>query len=331
MKIGFFPIDESQSDYIVQTKKIISEIGELNALPGIKETILNPLKINRMSLDAIISSWSENIIANKDGDISITGVLAFFIYLTINRLSTKNFILIRHNNFPHHLKTKHRKLVKLIFSLSEKIPHKIVTHSGHNVNCGYNYIPFPLPEKINNCNKKTNTSNYYFLFGRILPYKKIKELIELISNDIHIIIAGSAPDKIYLDECYETAKKLNKKITFIPEFISDEEAASYAQNSLGIIVANCDEDMVVSANHFYSLCMGVRLYTITTPFIEWLTLEINPGGINHKKNIAELALELSNNQNLEKPNCEIIEKNFSRQMVKISWEKILGKTNEACV
>jgi glycosyltransferase involved in cell wall biosynthesis len=331
IKIGYIPFEKTENTYTERSIEILSRLGEVCKAPSLGDFIHNPLVYKPRSYDFIVVNWIENIIVNRKGNLSVFGIFKLILNILLIKLLSKKIIFVRHNNYPHNASPKKGPSVARIIDMVELFFDHSITHSGHNETKKRAYIPHPL-YKHSNAKKKQNFkfNDYFLIFGRILPYKKIEKLIECIQSDIKLVIAGSSPDKAYVEKLQRLAIK--KEIKIIPEFISDEEAFSLAQESRGIVMTHNDCDMIVSGTFFYALSTGVPIYCLSTPFIEWAEKTQKVPGLHVSNDIPSLCnkleFDITQPQNFSARDQEKIEQLFGDVAIENKLSEIFITSNK---
>ena len=321
IKIGYYPFTTKDNPYVERTKEILGNFCEVRETPSIRKAILNPWIMLRHRNDATILNWTDNHIVSRNGKISLLGIVSLLVYLALIKASSKKILFVRHNNYPHHCIPGTGKIASRIIDRLERFFDRAITHSGHNQSAHRVYIPHPLYKE--ETTSQETPGDHYLIFGRILPYKKIEQLIANIPATISVIVAGSAPDKDYLENLYSCAE--GKNITFIPRYIPAKEAEHIAKTSRGILITNNDADMVVSGSYFYAFSLGIPIYTVSTPFAEWASEELKISDLNIFKTVNELCLQLSDSSPLKGISNikEVSHSLFNDKVIEDRWKKLL--------
>lgn len=325
-KIGYIPYKESENAYTNRMVELLSQIGNIYEIEEPKELIKNLFKIRCKNYDAIITNWIENRIISNTGTLKISSVTKYIIHIILLRLLTKRLIFVKHNNYPHTTIEKHRSKALRIINFTQNFFYISVTHSGHNSSKKQIYIPHPLYKHQESSRKpKPEQENFFLIFGRILPYKKIEHLLEILPGNVKIKIAGPSPDNTYL----EKIKKMShhKDVEIISNYLSENEAAELCKSSMGIVITHNDPDMIVSGTFIYALSLGVPIYTVSTPFAEWLVKNIVVTNLNITDNINELCNLLIRNQRNDNQKDALMEHQisnfFSDEKIITEWRKLL--------
>lgn len=331
LRIGYTPFENKENAYTKRTIEILSHLGSVSKTPTLRDFLRNPFRHKPGSYEFTISNWTENSIINPKGNLSAIGTLKFILNIALMKIISKKTIFVRHNNYPHNSSTRTAPRAERIIDIAEYFFDHVVTHSGHNESSKRIYIPHPLYKFPDSAQKgRINPGNYFLIFGRILPYKKIERIIEAIPPEISLIIAGSAPDKSYVEKLSSLAA--TKEIQLIPEFISDEKAMSLAKGSRGIVITHNDNDMIVSGTFFYAVSIGVPVYSVSTPFTEWAANTLKIPGLYVARNIHDLCSKLkycteqNHSQNID--NQKKIEQLFGDAVIEHKWSEILNSPSK---
>lgn len=296
-KIYYSPFYNSDNEYCNRMKDFLSSYGMV--LPFEKSNFLKVF-FNIGTDDYIFFNWIENSMV-KNRRFSIVGFLKVFLFLVFFRMRSSNIVFVKHNNYPHNCCKKDIKKSIWAVSVFEKICNRVIVHSIPDLRKNYFYIPHPLykevsePELINCVNDK------YLVFGRIVPYKKIEELIVSFPKDKKLIIAGACDDKLYLEKLIGLCdKKLN--IEIIPRFLNHDEIKALAEESSGILITHNDDDMIVSGTFFYAMTLRSKVYALETPFFKWAESKMGKKYITTFRNLNELSDEILKGVEVEKDN-----------------------------
>lgn len=325
--IGYAPLSSVDNAYVGRTIEMLSTFAEVREVPSLREFLKSPSSYRRHCYDFIVLNWIENGIVKRDGTLSAKGLIAFVIHILIIKTLARKVIFVRHNNYPHNASACSGKWAANFIDAAEKLFDGVVTHSGHHRSRRRHYIPHPLyriPEVASS--GPAGEGGYFFVFGRILPYKKIDELIAGVSSDVRLVIAGSSPDDEYIQKLRCLSQ--GKSVQLITKYIDDGEAARLARASRGIVITHNDEDMVVSGTFFYALSVGVPIITVSSPFVEWFQKEYRLPGVTVGSNISSVCELLSKEQAGDTcargPEKRVVEELFGDDVVKRGWRDLLG-------
>lgn len=326
IKIGYTPFGSGENAYTERMVEILSRLGKVSKVPTLRSFLRSPLSCRPNSYEFIIANWIESGIVNHKGRLSIVGVLKFVLNVLLFKVLSRKTVFVRHNNYPHHASSAASACAVRIIDWAELFFDYVVTHSGHNATSKRKYIPHPLYKHAHSTELlQSQQGDYFLIFGRILPYKKIETLVEAIPAHVRLVIAGSAPDKRYIEYLRSLAD--GKEIQLIPEFISDERAAQLCRSSRGIVITHNDNDMIVSGTFFYALSLGVPLYTVSTPFAEWACKTLEVPGLHVAKDIKSLCeavkLIALPAEKLSESEQSKVEHLFGDHVIETKWSEII--------
>lgn len=290
LKIAYAPFENDANEYTQNVKMQLAEFGSVEKIPSVRDIIKKRMFRN---FDLFIVNWTDNDFIDPDGGVNIRIVIKESLRLLFFRVAAKRILFVRHNVFPHKTAPASRRAAKLAVDFYEKIFHISWVHSGHLASAARHYVPHPLyesaTEDVSEAEDFQLPENYFIVFGRILPYKKIEELLKVLPPDVNLVVAGSAPDKDYLRALQQ---QKSDNVIFIPRFISDTLAKKLIAASLGTVVCNADEDMIVSGSMIFSISIGVPVLALETPFGVWFHNEVNANMIVTAKGLPELVQKM---------------------------------------
>ncbi|MFL9610284.1 hypothetical protein ACKF11_09400 [Methylobacillus sp. Pita2] len=267
MRILFSPATAS-NQYIAN---MIALINSLEPARVETQSRLNPGFILRNTFnryDYIIINWLENSLVGKNKSLDLFSVARFLFKFFIYRIMGRKLIFVRHNIYPHALKGRQAAIATWIIETAIKLSTISVVHSGHLESERAKYIPHPL-YKVN-AQPKSQGSDYYVIFGRIVEYKAIHKLLESWGSQ-RLVIAGLVEDQAYAAKLQSIIQSRGlSNVELRAEFLSEAEAEQLVANSKGLILSHCDADMIVSGSFFFAASLGVPVFAMATPFFQWL-------------------------------------------------------------
>ena len=319
----YYPFRGSSNSYTDNFKKCVEQLGYIEITSSIPKLLYSKLFLK--PADLTIVNWIENDIISSNGKLSLLGVITVFVRILIIKFTSKKVLYIKHNQYPHKTIKKHRKIAKKITNRIELAFSDLVAiHSPVHTNNKRFYIPFPL------YNVKTETSktnkikkDYYVLFGRIMRYKNITELLINLHDDTNLIIAGLCSDSTYLEELKSISKG---NITIIENYMSDDEAAELVTNSKGLIVSHSSDNTTLSASFFFAASLGVKVFALKTDFLDHLSKNNTYPDLYAYETLKELCSDLKNHDNRQtdhKNNIKQVQKYFGTEATKKALSKIL--------
>lgn len=323
--IGYSPFVSDNNSYTESFKRILSKFGELSNVPSLKDIL--SLRINTR-YDLLILNWSDNgIVSRRNGSISITGVIKVFVKLFAWKLISKKIVFVRHNVYPHNTAFKSKKIAVKLIGIYEQFFDACWVHSGHFTENSRLYVPHPIyqvsKKKDPLFDREKLPKKYFIVFGRILSYKKIHKLIEVLPDEVNLVVCGSCSDNSYLEKLMSYKKN---NVTIIPEYISDELAKDMVAQSSGVVICHSDEDMIVSGSIIFAISVGVPVIAIETPFISWFRKNVNAKMITSVSDFSTLSESMRSFQT-EIDNDDILnsKNHFSDQAVRSKVNFSLNK------
>ena len=273
-RIAYIPHEDIGNAYTERMRELLSGFGAVERFAGIK-TLLRGLPGTLRCYDAIIVNWQENAIVKfHSGRISLKGVAKLFVKTLLMRIFTKRLIVVHHNNYPHGTRAGSERAARNLVDAYEILFDVVLTHSGATVGMGRLYCPHPLYRSEPEPSETADAilpDNYFLAFGRIVAYKKLDVLIQNFPPLKLLVVAGSVGDSAYA-RLLAGMKRWN--FIFQPGHLSESEAQRLVRSARGVVIANADEDVVVSGTFFYAMSLGCPVFAVTTPFLAWVSSRI---------------------------------------------------------
>lgn len=298
LKILFFP-DFDQNQYTENIYRIIESIEDVS-IERVNDLPLNLVKRGFKHYDVAVVSWLENwLVDSKKKQLTLKTTIRFLSRIIVLKLVSKKLIYIRHNIYPHSFHGRTGKLAARITDFACWLAGHSIAHSGH-LGAGYKYVPHPLYsfDKLSEDIQEVS-SQRYVIFGRIIEYKAIDKLLSIWQH-IPLIIAGSVGSQSYVDKLIQLKSKRNlENVEIDARFLSDNEAKKIVSTSLGLILSHSEDDMIVSGSFFFAASLGVPVYAVKSPFLQWLKSEFDYSGLYVFDDLAELVKNLSQKTDVE--------------------------------
>jgi glycosyltransferase involved in cell wall biosynthesis len=337
IKIGFWPYDLNVNAFAHLNRSILERLGNVVEVPGtkklLKQLVTHFFETGNLILyDILIINWRENLIKSKSNSLSVIGSIEFFITLLIYKLCCHKLIYVKHNIRPHNLLKKFAVVSEKMVDIGQSIADIVVVLCPAYAQLkGYYYVPHPLYITDDIPNSEIESKSYFLVFGRIERYKNIDEIIKYFDNDTELIVMGPCNDQEYLKRLEKLAQ--GKRIIFEIDFHSDEYLQKRIKLSRGVIITNDSSSMLVSGSFFYAISCGTRVYTLKTPFIEWVKGTSLGPYITVEPNVELLIKRMTNcvDKNNTSERSEIIkhaEFLFGDISVEKAWQKALDITRK---
>lgn len=277
-RIAYIPYEDMGNAYTGRMRELLSAFGQVQRFAGIK-SLLRQLPRSLRCYDAIVVNWMENaIVAFDTGRISLRATARLFFKTVLMKAFAKRMIFVRHNNYPHWTAAGSENLARRLVDLYEALFDVVVTHSGAEVHVNRtrrHYCPHPLYRQVDSLAlgriDMALPADFFVAFGRIVPYKKLDALIEAFPAHKTLIVAGSVGDAAYAERL---ARMQRENVIVLPGHLGEAQAQRLVRAARGVVIANAERDVVVSATFFYAMSLGCPVYAVTTPFLDWIRSRI---------------------------------------------------------
>ena len=278
-RIAYIPFDDVGNAYTARMRELLETFGSVERFAGIKR-LLTQLPRSLHRYDAIIVNWMDNAIVDAgSGRLLWRGVAKLFARTLLMKPFAKRMIFVRHNNYPHHTVAGKEDVACRLIDRYARMFDCVITHSGAATGSGEIYCPHPLYRRVNHAPDVSETSlryglpaDYFLVFGRIVPYKKIDALVEVFPAQRTLVVAGIIGDTTYAGKL---ARLHRPNFIFLPGHLDEADAQCMVQSARGVVIANAEADVVVSGTFFYALSLGRTVFALTTPFLEWVQQRID--------------------------------------------------------
>lgn len=234
-------------------------VNRMNSL-GISSVLFN------LDANIFIFHWVDLIPYKRLGLIQ---TLFFIFSLNIIQLKKKKIVWVLHNKMSHK---GFNPLVERLMRIMSKSANVVITHSSEGVlfynnefikpkNQVISHIPHPIYSQDLLINPKVKIEWDYIIWGGIGPYKRVFEFLSYVKGQVFfkdkkILICGKCSDIDYLNKIKSV---LNSNITFINEFVPEEQLRSYILASQCILFTYGSETVLSSGALIYSLNFNKRI------------------------------------------------------------------------
>lgn len=272
LRIAFLPYKDTTNTYIAKMQCLLSNFGKIEEVVSIKAIFLAILVGNFKRYDVLWVNFAENDLLNRSGYLSLFNLLKVFSKTMVLICLSKKTFFVRHNNYPHATHPNRIELLTKLLNIYERMFDTVITHSGAEANGNKIYCPHPLYTLVADDESRDDflkklPEEYFVVFGRILPYKKIEILVKSFPPYKTLLVAGAVGDKNY-------AQKLNDisqaNFVFMPGYLTEIEAQKLLAASKAVFIAHSDADMVVSGSFFYAMSLGKPVFAVQTKFLNWI-------------------------------------------------------------
>lgn len=271
-RIHYYPKSILVNSYPDRFQEVLKEFGELQYYDSFKSHLKDLLKNGFYQKDIIFVNWLENWLFREGENFRLRDLFLFLGLFYVIRLSYKKVIWVHHNHYPHHAPKKYRYFAQSIITIIESFCNGVIIHVP-DTKKDFTYVPHPLFKKISLANvtfaSPFETGHYFVLFGRIIPYKEIEQVIESFPHNENLMIFGQCRDSSYLASLRDLIGS-RANIHLRGDLLSEEEAQFLVQRSKGMIVGHVGEGFLLSGSIMYGLSMEVPVYTIANKVTCWL-------------------------------------------------------------
>ena len=319
--VGYMPYSEANA-YVAKNMEILAGLATVRQVPSLGTLLRHPGTLVLKQFDVVILNWADNMLVTPRGTPSLWGMLKFLLWSLSLRRVAHTTLFVRHNRYPHHTRGPYRQLMTRVIDCAEYLFSRTVTHSGHNATSRRRYVPHPLFRKTEPAAPvpMSGANEYYIAFGRIMPYKHLDSLIRSFPADKRLIIAGPCPDAGYLDYLTSLVRSnIEIREGFIPEAIAE----AWVADSCGLILSHSDTDMIASGSYFFAAGLGVPVYSLASPFFDWLSRALDAPGVFTADNLNELWCQLDPNHKYRREAIlRYARRNFSEVQVSRAWSEV---------
>ncbi len=292
--IAYAPFtNPGRNTYVERSIEILKTIGHVVPLPRTRTILKNWLSLRFHRYDIAISNWEDTWVGSTPpGRFSIPGALAFLCRIAILQICARRTVFVRHDNYPHGLRGWSATLARWVVNLTDNVFSLVVVHSGADIGHNRVYVPHPkyLSSRHRDFASQSMREAYFVAFGRILPYKKLDQLIRTFPSHVRLIIAGPCEDLSYLHTLTKLAD--DKNVQVMARALDGEEADELVSRARGLIICHNSEDMIVSGSYFFALCNGTPTLAMEHCFYNWLLNTEHAPGLFVFRDISDLCSNL---------------------------------------
>ena len=272
LTIGVHPFTNEGNEYIPINKDILGQLGSVVEVPRARVLLKRLLgQLIRFkspkSFDVLILNWTELLILSRGNAPTLSGAISYLFLMRLCRWVAVKLIYVRHNDYPHDLPRRHQRQIRNLIAKGQRLADAVVAHSPvYAEEHGYHYVPHPLYRL--DPGGQASECDEYVIFGRVMAYKKIDQLIEAWPSSQHLAVIGPFTDEDYLAKLRSMA--LDKPIRFDIGFHDEGALVDRLKASRGVIIVNDPGSLVVSGTFFFALSVGVGVLAINNSFYSWV-------------------------------------------------------------
>ena len=273
-RIGYLPwFDDSvEKGYTLRMRELLGTLGEVVRFDGIAAT--------RRSgrLDWLVVNWTDNdLLDRRTKTVAWRKVVKLFAKTVALRLAARRLAFVRHNVYPHAVAAGHEARAARWVDRYEGLFDVVLTHSGDDSQRPRRYCPHPLYRRIDAAFDRTLVDtlpeHYFVLFGRLVRYKRIAELIAAFPDDRTLVVVGAIGDRGYAAELVALARP---NVIVAPRLLPEAEAQAIVSRGAALLIAHADADVVVSSSFFFGMSLAVPVLAVATPYLRWIAPQVGP-------------------------------------------------------
>jgi glycosyltransferase involved in cell wall biosynthesis len=276
--IGFVPLDSGSNAYARRMQEILAPCGRLERFE-LRPAVKRLLRGGWWHFDVVIFNWLENrVVSRATRRVAFAGVLRLAVQVLLIRLVARRIVFVRHNLYPHRTAAGSVALAQKLIDQYERCFDVTFVHSGDasalQAGAGRrHYLPHPLYRRTTPLEpgavriRLGLPQRYFVVFGRIVPYKRIEQLMDRFPENHTLVICGEVGDEPYSRMLADRARE---HVLYRPGLLSEEEAQALVLGAQGVVVGHAEPNMIVSGTFFYAVSMHRHVFALRTPFLDWI-------------------------------------------------------------
>ena len=206
----------------------------------------------------VIISWIEDRVARPTFLQCAHEFLLSLFKIVLIKLFRHKLVWIKHNYQPHALSQSvfpAQILNKTLLLILSWVANLKLAHSQSFCAKNQDFVYLPHPRyKIG---KVESTKEVEFLvFGRLMRYKGIVELLEHWPEELQLKIVGNPENAELQSDIEFSIKRRNLLVDFEPRFLSLEELDNLLTRTRCVICSNVEDSMIASGVMIHALSAG---------------------------------------------------------------------------
>lgn len=225
--------------------------------------------------EVFIFSWQEDSVV-KEHFSTATRQFVYLLWVFV-RISfyRGRLVWIKHNYKPHKLDSATfiaRFYYKVILALLDRLSILKIAHSRRFCQKNPSFKFVPHPSYVTN-DILSARDRQFFLFGKIMRYKNVPQLLSRWPENLSLDICGAAEDDKLASEIEHEILIRKLHVTFKNGFVNDDELNSKLSKTKVVICANAEDSMIVSGVIIHALSAGCAVLARRSEFAEELQSE----------------------------------------------------------
>lgn len=292
-RITYYPYFHTGNQYTERMIELHSSFADIVPFEGFYKAIKTMVARGFKRNDFSVINWLETECLDRaTRRFSFARAGSLLVKLLVLKLVTKNIVMVVHNYYPHGAARSDIPRILRFIRVMEKLSDVVISHSGADIG-RYEYVPHPLYQFKNNPTAlqvpelaRLQGKPYFIVFGRIMPYKNVHELMKVWPADMNLLIAGIVGDEAYVQSLRAQA---TDNIHFAARELSDDEARMVVEQSQAVIICHAEDNVVVSGTFFFAMSLKKQVIALETPFMAWAAKALPEGYVAVSQNVMGVA------------------------------------------
>jgi glycosyltransferase involved in cell wall biosynthesis len=275
LRIAYVPYTDVNNAYVSRMQEVLRRFGSVEQFMRMRQFAREVLGGRFRRYDVTFFNWVENdFLKRGTGKTSASNIAKVLVKTCVARLVSRRLVFVRHNVYPHSVRPGDEDAVKKLVDWYERWFDVVISHSGAHLDRHRLYSPHPLyrlvEERLAPDRRILDLPDDYFvMFGRVAPYKRIVETARAFPAERNLLIIGSiSASDAALDREIKAVDRPN--VFYRPGYIDDAQAQHLIRRSKGIVLAHAGDNTVVSGSLFYAMSLPVPVLAVETPFLRWI-------------------------------------------------------------
>lgn len=286
LRIAYLPDEDLGNAYTLRMREILSAFGEVERFDGVKAALVRLLTGRWRRYDLLVANWIDNALLDPaSGRIAPAASIKLFLRTLVMNACARKAAFVRHNNYPHATRRGSERLAMRLVDALERLFDVVITHSGAEAGRRRHYCPHPLYRLTPQAGgpgtgaEKGDLTDmglpprYFLVFGRLVPHKRIEDLMAAFPHHRNLVVAGAVGDAAYVEKL---AQMQRPNLFLRPGFLSESRAQQLVAGADGVVISHGEGDVVVSGTFFYALSLGRPVFAMATPFLRWVSPRVGP-------------------------------------------------------
>ncbi len=268
-RLLLFALYHRHNPYARQVQRILQEAGwDVTLEHRIGGRDFLPLR----SYDLIVLNWLEDYPLRPRG---IPKILSFLYWITPFcgfllriRLSGVPVIYVRHNELQNDAVGRWEQVSRVLIRMVKGVAHFAVVHvpGAQRYGDSFRYVPHHLHRPTARPMGPLQVPLRSLCFGRLVPAKRIEDLIDEWPDDQPLTICGATPYRDYAEYLQRRAHR--RSIELRAGFLRGEDLDALLLQTDVVVLPRSEGRAIVSGTFFHAISMGCVVLARRAPYIE---------------------------------------------------------------